>query len=59
MTSASGLSHFVNSMDYQPIQLSQTQIQQFQDDGFLILENFFASGVCSTPSQPPGAHVPR
>ena len=27
-------------MDYQPIQLSPAQIQQFQTDGFLILENF-------------------
>jgi len=27
-------------MSYQPIQLTEGQIQQFKDDGFLILENF-------------------
>jgi phytanoyl-CoA hydroxylase len=27
-------------MTYQPIQLTETQLQQFQEDGFLILENF-------------------
>ncbi|WP_121967699.1 hypothetical protein [Leptolyngbya sp. BC1307] len=27
-------------MNYQPICLSQTQIRQFQTDGFLIVENF-------------------
>lgn len=26
--------------EYQPIQLTETQIQKFQEDGFLILENF-------------------
>ena len=29
-------------MDYQPIQLSPAQVQQFQNDGFLILENFLS-----------------
>lgn len=27
-------------MDYQPIELSSAQIQQFEEDGFLIVENF-------------------
>ncbi|MCU0536070.1 MAG: hypothetical protein MUD14_19450, partial [Hydrococcus sp. Prado102] len=27
-------------MSYHPIQLTEAQIQQFQEDGFLILENF-------------------
>jgi phytanoyl-CoA hydroxylase len=31
--------------EYQPIQLTDTQIQQFQEDGFLILEDFLPTGL--------------
>ena len=30
----------ISQLGYQPIQLSDSQIKQFQEDGFLILENF-------------------
>jgi hypothetical protein len=32
-------------MSYQPIAISDAQIQRFQEDGFLILENFLPTGV--------------
>ncbi len=38
-------------MNYQPVELSSAQIKQFQEDGFLIVENFLPEDFCQQLSQ--------